>query len=119
MSVPGQGRRSVGPAWSAAPERSAVSGAPDRPRWPARRPNTGRLAGASCADLTRLTRGARTVLEVAELERPEHCPSAIAHPELRQNARGMVLYGALGGAERIGDFPVAVAAGHQSKDFEL
>ena len=42
-----------------------------------------------------------------------------AHAELGQDVRDVILDGPLGDAERVGDFLVAVAAGHQAQDLGL
>src|SRR5205085_999217 len=48
------------------------------------------------------------------LERLEHCARAIAHSELGENARDVILDRALGRAEGCGDLAVAVPAGHEA-----
>ena len=45
-------------------------------------------------------------------QRLQHRPRSIAHAELRQDARDLILDRSLGGAEGVGDLFVAVAAGH-------
>src|SRR5207253_49585 len=48
------------------------------------------------------------------LERLEHGARAIAHAELGENARDVILDRALGRAEGCGDLAVAVPAGHEA-----
>src|SRR6185369_4359909 len=59
--------------------------------------------------------GPRPTLHNAQLERLQNGPGPVAHAELGQDVGHVILYGPLGDAERIGDFLVAVAAGHEAQ----
>src|SRR5687768_11199972 len=61
----------------------------------------------------------RLVSDVSQLQGLQHCARPVAYAELRENARCMVLDRALGGAKRIRDLAIAVAAGHQAEDLDL
>jgi hypothetical protein len=61
---------------------------------------------------------AQCALDISALRRLQHRASAISDAEFRQDARRVVLDGALGGAQRLGDFAIAVAAGHQSQNLD-
>src|SRR5262245_38806461 len=58
-------------------------------------------------------------LDESLLEGLEHGTRAVAHSELGQDARGVVLDGAFGGAKRLGNFLVAVTSRHEAKDLDL
>src|SRR4029453_14504061 len=58
-------------------------------------------------------------LKVPELERLQHGAGAISYAKLGQDAGRMVLDRSLGGAERIRNFAVAVAARHQTQYLQL
>src|SRR4029077_9437203 len=51
----------------------------------------------------------------SRFERLEHGARAITHAELGENARHVILDGALGRAEGFGDLAVAVTAGHEEE----
>ena len=50
----------------------------------------------------------------SQFERLQHRPGPVADAEFGQDVGHVILYRALGDAERIGDFLVAVASGHQA-----
>src|ERR1700740_1083765 len=58
-------------------------------------------------------------LKIALFERLKNRARTIADSHLRENIRDVILDGAFGNMKRFGNFAVAVAAGHQSKNFYL
>src|SRR5690348_8444533 len=58
-------------------------------------------------------------LYIATLQRLQHSAGTVAHAKLRQDARRVVLDRPLGGAERVGNLTVAVAARHHPQDLDL
>src|SRR6185437_13928852 len=59
----------------------------------------------------------RRFLNYPEFQRLQDRARAVAHAELGKNVGNMVLHRAFRHLQRIGDFLVAVAAGHQAQDF--
>src|SRR5262249_37783989 len=55
----------------------------------------------------------------SQLQCLQYCPRAIAHAKLGEDAGSMILHRAFYRAERVGDFPIAVAACDESEHVEL
>ena len=63
--------------------------------------------------------GAPAYAQIACAHGLEHGARAVAHAELREDVRDVVLDGSLGDVEGARDLAVAVAAGHQAQDLDL
>ena len=61
----------------------------------------------------------RSATDEAGLESAEDGTGAVAHPELEQDVAHVVLHGAFGEVQTVGDLAVGVPRGEQAQDVEL